>query len=86
MLEEHKGEAQQALDELFDEHLLPLKLTARRVAFIGLEEYIVFFDDNRLLAVDISWCRGQCFKDVFRAAILDRMKRLNDPLHKRPTA
>ena len=86
MLEEHKGEAQQALDELFNEHLLPFKLTARRVAFIGLEEYIVFFHDYRLLAVDISWCQGQCFKEVFRAAMLDRVKGLSDPLHMKPGA
>ena len=54
MSEEQKAEAQQALDELFSEHLLPFKLTAYRISAIGLEEYILYFNDSRLPAIDGS--------------------------------
>ena len=81
MVEEQKAEAQQALDELFSERLLPFKLSAHRVTSIGLEEYIVYFHDSRLRSLDISWCQGECFKDVFRAAVLERVKRFSGPLH-----
>lgn len=76
-----KTEAQQALDELFSEHLLPFELSAHRVEAIGGEEYIVRFNDSRLPAVDLSWCQGECFKDVFRVAVLERVKRLGSPFH-----
>ena len=77
MLREQKAEAQQALDELFSKHLLPFKLSAREVESIGLEEHIVRFHDSRLPSVDVSWPKGECFKDVFRTAILERVKRLS---------
>ncbi len=69
MLDEQKVEAQQALDELFNEHLLPFELSAHELESIGSEEYIVRFHDSRLPSVDISWHKGQCFKDVFRTAV-----------------
>ena len=79
MLEEQQAEAQQALDELFIEHLIPFKLSAHKLESIGSEEYIVRFHDSRLRSVDISWLQGQCFKDVFRTAVLERVNRLSGP-------
>ena len=76
MLEDLKSQAQEVLDELYREKLLPFKLIAHRVDGIGLEEYIVRFHDSRLSTVDVSWQEEQSFKDVFRAAFLERMKRL----------
>jgi len=67
---------QQTLDELFAESLIPFKLSARAVESIGREEYIVRFQDSRLYSIDVSWQRGQTFKAIFRATILDRVKRL----------
>ena len=86
MLEEQKVEAQEALDELFSEHLLPFKLSARNVESIGHEEYIVRFHDSRLSSVDISWPQGLRFKDVFRAAILERVNRMSGPLRRKSAA
>ena len=80
---EQKAEAQQTLDELFSERLLPFKLSAQRVESLGYEEYIVRFNDTRLPSVDVSWRVGQCFKDVFRTAVLERVTRLNGPLHRK---
>ncbi|MDQ5845161.1 MAG: hypothetical protein M3539_07680 [Acidobacteriota bacterium] len=65
--------AQQTLDELFAESLIPFKLSACVVDSLGSEEYIIRFHDSRLRSIDISWQRGQTFKAVFRAAILDRI-------------
>jgi hypothetical protein len=73
MIEDKKAEAQQALDDLFSENLLPFKLSASRVACNGSEEYVVYFHDGRLPAVDVSWCQGERFKGVFRTAVLDRV-------------
>lgn len=81
MLEKsHQPEAQQALDELFSEHLLPFKLTAGAVDDIGLQEYIVRFHDSRLNSVLVSWYEGLSFKDVCRTAILERVKTFSGPL------
>jgi hypothetical protein len=68
--------AQQTLDELFAESLIPFKLSAHVVDSLGSEEYIVRFHDSRLRSVDISWQGDQTFKTVFRAAILARVARL----------
>lgn len=76
MLEVQKKEAQQVLDELFSERLIPFKLSAHIVEAIGSGEYIVRFNDSRLRSVDLSWQEGQSFKDVFRTAVVERMKRL----------
>ena len=79
--ESMKLRAQAALDELFAEHLIPFELSAQRVDRIGSEEYIIRFYDSRLRSIDISWVQGQSFSDVFRASVLDRVKRLSGPLH-----
>ena len=80
-IEDMKIGAQETLDELFSQHLIPFELSARVVDSIGLEEYIVRFHDSPLRSVDLSFRQDQCFKDVFRAAVLQRVKRLGDPLH-----
>lgn len=77
MLEEQRAEAQQTLDELFNERLLPFELAADRLDSIGGEEYIVRFRDHRLRSIDVSWIQGQPFKDVFRAAIVERLRRMS---------
>jgi len=71
-----KLEAQQTLDELFVEGLIPFKLSARLVESIGREEYIVRFHDSRLYSIDVSWQQGEVFRTVFRTAILARVARL----------
>jgi tRNA A-37 threonylcarbamoyl transferase component Bud32 len=80
MLEKQKVEAQQALDELFSEHLLPFELTAHKLESIGSGEYIVRFHDSRLTSIDVSWVQGQSFKDVVRTAVLARVGRMSGRL------
>ena len=77
MLEEQQAEAQQALDELLGEQRLPFTLYARRVWARGIKKIIVYFQDSRLPGVEFSWREDESFKDVFQAAVLDRVKRLD---------
>lgn len=75
-------QAQTILDQLFTEHSLPFELSAHLVDRIGINEYIIRFHDSRLHSIDISLASNQCFKDVFRKSILDRVTRLHAPVHK----
>lgn len=68
--------AQQTLDALFAESLIPFRLSAYVVDSLGSQEYIVRFHDSRLRSIDISWQQGQTFKSVFREAVLARVARL----------
>jgi len=83
MLKGYKMEAQQVLDELFGEHLLPLKLSAHEIKSVGAAEYIVYFHDSRLHSVDVSCGEDRPFKDEFRAAILERVGRMSGRLPKK---
>ena len=78
-IEAMKEGAQQTLDELFAERLIPFALSARVVDSLGLEEYIVRFQDARLNSVDVSCPEGQSFKDMVRTAVLDRVSRMGYP-------
>jgi hypothetical protein len=83
-IEDMKVGAQQSLDELFAERLIPFSLSAQVVESLGLEEYIVRFQDARLHAVDVSWPEGRSFKEMVRAAVLDRVSRLGRPGQREP--
>lgn len=58
-LEAMKLGAQQTLDELFAESLIPFALSAWAVESLGSEEFIVRFHDARLHSVDVSWPEGR---------------------------
>jgi hypothetical protein len=78
--ENHKAEAQQAIDELLSEHLIPFKLRAGKVASEDYDEFTVWFFDSRLHSVTVPWKTGQSFKGKIRAAILDRVSRFTAPV------
>jgi hypothetical protein len=67
-----KLKAQKVLDELDTRHLLPFKLTAFRVEWIGLDKYMIYFHDSRLPAIMVCWVESDSFSDVFRSAVLVR--------------
>ena len=72
--------AQPVLDSLFQDDLIPFRLTAAKVESLGADEYIIRFHDSRLRSVDVSWQKGQSFEDVFRNAMIDRVRRMSGPL------
>ena len=80
-IENMKLGVQETLDELFSERLIPFELTARQVNADGPGEYEVPFYDSRIHSVRFSWTDGgSSFKEVVRAAVLDRTKRISGPV------
>jgi hypothetical protein len=77
-----KLEAQAALDELRQEGQLPFELEARTLVSEG-SQYTIHFHDSRLRSITVTWEAGQSFKEIFRAAVLDRVSRLSGPLNRR---
>lgn len=68
------------LDDLWATNLIPFQLTAQQVEPLGLDEYIVRFQDKRLGSVDVSWKDNESFKDAVQIAVLGRVTRLSGPL------
>jgi hypothetical protein len=81
MQQQQLAEAQQVLRELFTEGLLPFELSAETLVSIAPDEYVIRFYDTRLRSVDLSWCEGESFREAFRVAVLERVKRLSGPLY-----
>jgi hypothetical protein len=78
-----KLEAQQALDELMNEQLIPFKLTAEKVISEGSEKYTVRFYDSRIHSITLTLEEGKSFKDVVRTATLDRVARMSGALNRK---
>jgi hypothetical protein len=78
--EDIKLRVQATLDELISEHLIPFKLTAQRVNADGPGKYVVPFYDSRIHSFEFLWTDGgSSFKEVVRAAVLDRVKSMDSP-------
>jgi hypothetical protein len=73
-------EAQQALDELRREELLPFPLVAHKLTEAGPGDYVIAFYDSRLRSVAVQWQEGESFKLAVRAAVLARVAWLSGPL------
>jgi hypothetical protein len=75
-----KLRVQATLDELSSEQLIPFKLTAHKVNTDGLGKYVVPFYDSRIHSFRFSWADdGSSFKEVVRAAVLERVKSMDGP-------
>jgi hypothetical protein len=81
MIEEQTAATQQVLDELLSEKLIPFALTAYGVITNGQGEYVVPFRDSRIHSCRFFWKEGEDFKQVVRAAVLERVNRMSGPLH-----
>ena len=71
--------AQSVLDDLWSEKLIPFQLTAHKVEFLGMDEYIVRFYDSRLHSVDVSSDTYDSFRHAFRVNVLARVGKLDGP-------
>ena len=78
--EEQRSEAQQVLDTLSREGLIPFALTAYEIRNNGLREYRVLFNDSRIHSCRFLWKEGEDLKEAFRAAIIARVNRRSGPL------
>ncbi len=81
MLVKRKAEAQQVLDDLWSEELIPFALTVGRITEASAD-YTLHFFDSRISTAHVPFTKGQSFRDGIRAAVLDRVARMSGPLTK----
>ena len=86
MIEQQIADTQQVLDELLSQELIPFALTAYSVNTNGRGEYVVPFNDSRIHSFRFSWKEGENFKEVVRAAVLERVNRISGPLRRSTAA
>ena len=79
MLEDLHAEAQQALDELWDEKLIPFKLSVGKLTE-GVGEYTIHFYDSRISRAHVPLTEGQSFREMVRSAVLARVQKMSGPL------
>jgi len=79
MLDDQKAEAQQALDELWSEKLIPFQLNVGKITK-DQDEYAIHFYDRRMRIAPVPVIDGHLFKEMVRAAVLDRVAKMSGPL------
>jgi hypothetical protein len=78
-------EAQQVLDELWQEELIPFALNVGELAK-GMGEYTIHFHDSRIRTARVPLTEGSSFRDMVRVAVLARVARISGPLKANPLA
>jgi hypothetical protein len=74
-----EAEAQQVLDELWSEKLLPFVLNVGKITK-GIGEYTIHFHDSRIHSARVPLTKGQSFRDMVRAAVRARVEEMSGPL------
>ena len=80
MINDQKLEAQQVLDGLLKEGLIPFKLRVGSMIEEHFSYYVVQFYDSRIRALNFSWQEGEPFREIFRTAVLDRVAKMSGPI------
>jgi len=83
MLEEYNAVAQQVVNELYRDSLIPFKLFPGLVICLAPDEYTIRFYDSRLYSVDVTCHEEESFKEVFRSAVLERVDEIMSALNKK---
>lgn len=73
MLSKYQSEAQQALDDLFREDLLPFQLTAHKVTEENRGQIRVHFYDSRLHSIILELQKPVSIKRQLREAVFLRL-------------
>jgi hypothetical protein len=71
-------EAQQVLDELWSEKLIPFALSVGKITK-GPAEFTIHFYDSRIRTAKVHLTEGHSFRDLVRAAVLARVEQMNEP-------
>jgi hypothetical protein len=79
MWRNYQTDSQQALDDLFNERLIPFKLVAHAVAQESPGEFRICFYDSRLHSVVVSGEKNHSIKHQVRTAVLLRLSERPDP-------
>jgi hypothetical protein len=78
-------EAQQVLDELWNEKLIPFQLNVGQLSHeVGAGKYTIHFHDSRIRTALVSCARGQSWKKQVRETVLARVTRMSGPLTAKP--
>jgi hypothetical protein len=80
-----EAEAQQVLDELWNEKATPFELHVGQLTK-GMGEYTIHFHDSRIRTASIPLTNGKSFRDMVREAVLARVAQMNGPLKANPPA
>jgi hypothetical protein len=76
-----EAEAQQVLDELWSEKLIPFKLNVGKITKASAE-YTIHFYDSRIRTANVPLTKGHSFREMVRSAVLDRVAKMSGPLKK----
>jgi hypothetical protein len=80
------AEAQQVLNELWAEEVIPFALNIGKITKDqDIDEYTIHFYDSRMRSAAVSLNEGTSFRDLVRAAVLDRVARMSGSLTPKPT-
>lgn len=74
-------EAQQVLDELWNEKLIPFRLNVGKITKAPAE-YTIYFYDSRIHSARVPLIKGSSFRDMVRSAVLERVAKMSGPLKK----
>ena len=74
-------EAQQVLDELWKEKLIPFKLSVGKISKLS-GEFVIHFYDSRIWTARVPLNKGESWAAMVRAAVLNRVSKLSGPLKK----
>ena len=78
-----EAEAQQVLDELWSEKLIPFTLNVGKITKAAAE-YTIHFYDSRIRTALVPLTEGHSFRDMVRSAVLERVAKISGPLKKSP--
>ena len=78
-----EAEAQQVLDELLAEKLIPFPLNVGKITKAS-GEYTIHFYDSRIHSARVPLTRGHSFRDLVRSAVLARVEKMSGPLKDSP--
>ena len=78
-----EAEAQQVLDELLEEKLIPFALNVGKITKASAE-YTIHFYDSRIHSARVPLTRGHSFRDLVRSAVLERVEKMSGPLKDSP--
>lgn len=75
-----EAEAQEVLDELWSEKLIPFALNVGKITR-AVGEYTIHFHDSRMHSARVPLTTGQSFRDMVRTAVLARVAEISGPLN-----
>jgi hypothetical protein len=80
-----EAEAQQVLDELWNEKLIPFELHVGELTK-AIGEHTIHFHDSRIRTASIPLTNRKSFRDMVREAVLARVAQMSGPLTANPPA